>query len=269
MIFLLGQGLTDKLAKSGHTVIIVGRDKGPDSGMETLRRLRHTYPEGKHEFVPCDATNIADIRSSCDVIQKKVPYINQLILSQGMMAMNGRDETREGLDKKLALHYYGRIEFIRRLLPFFSDNTRVMSVLSAGVHGAFMHEDDLDLKKRYSLVNAANLAGFYNDLALDELSHQYPHHSFIHAAPGVVKTELGKDLPFPVNQLFSLLKIFIAKEPEACAAALSPAMLGDKCKEGFHLVNEFGGEALKTTSHNDIKRQQIWKHTTDLLDSVK
>jgi len=49
------------------------------------------------------------------------------------------------------------------------------SVLSAGVHGVYSHlADDPGLKTHFSLKNAADAAGFYNDLGLASYSARYP-----------------------------------------------------------------------------------------------
>jgi hypothetical protein len=48
----------------------------------------------------------------------------------------------------------------------------VVSVLSGGVHSPFSNYDkDVELKEgSYSIQNAANAAGYYNDLGLDALA---------------------------------------------------------------------------------------------------
>jgi hypothetical protein len=131
--------------------------------------------------------------------------------------MNGRTETDEGIDNKLSLHYYGRMLFIRQLgdklkqtaLQQTDNDVRVLSILSGGKHGSYTDVTDLDLKRNFSLPNAANAAGFYNDLALDHLAREDAYLatadsaagdkrgiSFIHACPGFVKTPWGKDFPW-------------------------------------------------------------------------
>ncbi len=42
---------------------------------------------------------------------------------------------------------------------------------------------------RYSLKNAADAAGFYNDIGLDCLAREHPTVAFVHAAP--VRNERG------------------------------------------------------------------------------
>ena len=86
--------------------------------------------------------------------------------------MAGRDETEEGIDKKLAVHYYARWKFLYDLLPALKkaseagENSAVMSILAAGRGGAIDLED-LALKKGYSVQKAALIAPTYNDLMLE------------------------------------------------------------------------------------------------------
>lgn len=59
-------------------------------------------------------------------------------------------------------------------------------MLSAGVHSPYPHvDDDPGLQRHYSIANAANAAGYYNDLGLDALARQPGNENvvFVHAAP--------------------------------------------------------------------------------------
>jgi hypothetical protein len=46
-------------------------------------------------------------------------------------------------------------------------------------------DDDPGLQRHYSIANAANAAGYYNDLGLDALARQPGNENvvFVHAAP--------------------------------------------------------------------------------------
>ena len=68
-------------------------------------------------MVKCDVSLMKNIVKSCDTIKDSMDSINYLVLSQGIASLAGRKETEEGIDLKLALHYYGRIQFIDCLLP--------------------------------------------------------------------------------------------------------------------------------------------------------
>jgi hypothetical protein len=50
------------------------------------------------------------VRSVADEISKKVDKINYLCMSQGQLSMTSKDDSDEGIDKKMALHFYSRFD---------------------------------------------------------------------------------------------------------------------------------------------------------------
>jgi NAD(P)-dependent dehydrogenase (short-subunit alcohol dehydrogenase family) len=182
----IGQGIAIRLARANMTVTIVGRDAA--RGAQVLQQMQDAGGSG-HEFVPCDCFSIASVRKCSQAIMSKSDSLNVLVLTQGMATIQGFTPTPEGLDQKLTLHYFSRMAFIQSLLPALrkGGDARVLSVLSAGIHGAFEgYNTDFTLERTYSIKNAADAAGFYNDLAMDSLSRENPTISFQHAAPGFV-----------------------------------------------------------------------------------
>jgi short-subunit dehydrogenase involved in D-alanine esterification of teichoic acids len=122
-------------------VIISGRNE--IEGQKIVEQMHKISPKLHHEFIPCDCFMMSNIRTFCNEnFISKNRKVDFLVLSQGMATIASRTETSEGIDKKLALHYYGRMQFIKCLLPHNKSNTRVLSVLSAGVHSAYVNEGD-------------------------------------------------------------------------------------------------------------------------------
>lgn len=70
---------------------------------------------------------------------------------------------------------------------------RVVCVLGAGGEGRLILED-LSLKENYTMRNCANHAITMTSLAMDELAQAHPSVSFIHTYPGVVNTDLTRDM---------------------------------------------------------------------------
>lgn len=204
--------------------------------------------------------------------------------------MNGRTETKEGIDVKLAVHYYGRMFFVRQLLDKLKqtalqskdNDVRVMSILSGGVHSAYTDTSDLDLKRNFSLQNAANAAGYYNDLALDHFARDDSYLSteastsptgerkgisFIHAAPGVVNTTWGKDFPWYLTIPLNIAKALLAKSPEDCAKIMVEYGLqsAERRGQGFYVMGEKGQAGKVTKEHSDEMREKVWEHTNQLI----
>lgn len=148
---------------------------------------------GKHRFLRCDGQLLANAKAFTDQYAVDNKSLDILVLTQGIATIQGRTETSEGLDQKLATHYYGRMAFLAGLLPLLRASAatgdfkpRVLTVLSAGAHSAYPHYDtDPELKEHYSLGNAAAAGCMYNDIAVDALSRDPANAgiTFVHAAP--------------------------------------------------------------------------------------
>jgi NAD(P)-dependent dehydrogenase (short-subunit alcohol dehydrogenase family) len=222
------------------------------------------------------------IRQACADFDKKFSKLNFLIMAQGVATMDGRNETKEGIDRKMALHYYGRIMFVNALAPVLTktaltEDVRVASILSGGVHSPIANLDDLALKRTFSIVNAANACGFYNDLAFDQLARNFGgpagnRISFVHAAPGFIRTNWGSEFPWYLRSVVRFAQVF-ARDPQDYGRAfitslVSPRMgppVGVEATAGFHLMSASGDEASRTSLHNDTYRAAVWKHTEETL----
>jgi len=287
----IGKGMAQKLASLQANVTVMGRSES--AGRQVLDELHKLHPKGDHGLVLVDASSMKSIVTGCaEYLDKtKGKPLHFCVQSQGIATMAGRTETKEGIDQKLALHYYGRIMFIKQLTRRLQEtaaagaedknggtDVRVLNIFSAGKHTAYTNLEDLDLQKNYSLQNAAMAPGFYNDLAVDQLARETAlalHKggkggiSFIHAAPGFVHTSWGKDFHWALRGPLRLLQHF-GRSPEHCASIMvEHALLSAERKgQGFHLMDENGRVAKQTDKHNDFFREKVWKHTNELLDKA-
>jgi len=284
----IGKGVAIKLAQMEANVTVVGRN--PALGEEILAELVKANPKGDHSIVLVDASSMKSIVKGCDeyLTKNEGKPLHYLVQSQGMASMAGLTETAEGIDTKLALHHYGKVLFNRQLAPRMKEtalrgdnnDVRSLSILSGGVHGTYKDLDDLDLKKNYTISNAANAAGFYNDLVADQMSRDTDYLqsinpsdpkrgiSYIHASPGMVNTTWGKDFPWYALYPVRLLQAIVAKSPEKCATYMVEGGLVAPLRQGqgFHVMSETGGVAKVTNLHNDRYREAVWKHTNELID---
>jgi len=111
---------------------------------------------------------MSNIHEASSSILSRVPKINYLVYSAGLMTTAGYTETTEGIDRKLAVHYYGRWKFANELMPGLvkakdaGEDAKAVFVLSAGSSDP-INLEDLGLKKTYSLSNAAGQGCAYND----------------------------------------------------------------------------------------------------------
>ncbi|KAL1867965.1 hypothetical protein Plec18167_008431 [Paecilomyces lecythidis] len=280
-------------------VYLVGRNETQAS--KIIEELRSLNPDGKVSFIKSDVSLLRSVDEACEDIKKREERVNLLFMSCGFLSTKGRDETPEGLDKKLNVHYYSRMRFIYNLLPQLtaasSTSTtnnrplsRVVSVLGAGQEGS-LDLSDLALKHNYSMRTCAAHAITMNSLMTHELASQNPGTSFIHAYPGVVKTgvlrELGPLARFGTEVFSVLAKPFMVPLEEsgerhlyaATSQAFIPNETADKSAAavGSDGVKGSGGYLLHwngdTVGKQDILRKYreegvgktVWQHTLDVF----
>jgi NAD(P)-dependent dehydrogenase (short-subunit alcohol dehydrogenase family) len=119
----IGAGIAGALATSFNgdlDVYIIGRNKAASQAvLDSLPLPPHKDGEASdvrrpiRDFIPCDAWLMRDVARTTAELKttKGVEKINYLVMSPGIMTMQGRTESDEGIDQKLALHYYARWKF--------------------------------------------------------------------------------------------------------------------------------------------------------------
>ncbi|KAL3487618.1 hypothetical protein BJX62DRAFT_240886 [Aspergillus germanicus] len=277
-------------------VYLIGRNE--TQAAKIIEDLEALNPESRVSFVQCDVSLLRRVDEACRAIQEKEDKVNVLVLSSGIFTTKGRDETSEGLDKKLTLHYYARMRFISNLLPqliqagtwlngLVAGKSRglasVVSVLEAGGEGPLILED-LPLKENYSLKNCAKHAITMTSLSLEELAKANPAISFVHTYPGVVRTGLLRDFN-PVTQFLMSVLLFIAKpwtvpleecgERHVFAATGVPRARAISAGEGSgkpYLVS-WDGEPRGNQNVLGLYREKnigpvVWKHTQDVFRRI-
>jgi short-subunit dehydrogenase len=108
----IGAGIATAMAKyspkdtNAPHIILIGRNRqNADAVIESMKNVNSA---GKYEFVHGDLTLMKGVRSVAAEIAGKVERINFLCMSPGILSLKVKDETEEGIDRKLALHFYSR-----------------------------------------------------------------------------------------------------------------------------------------------------------------
>jgi NAD(P)-dependent dehydrogenase (short-subunit alcohol dehydrogenase family) len=216
----IGHGIALRLAQAGCSVTIVGRSAS--RGVAIVERMATTTDEQKHAFLKLDAFSLKACGTLAEQLGAADKPLDLLVLSQGMATLQKHTPVAEtGLDQKLTLHVYSRALLASALAPVLarSPDPRVLSVLSAGIHGSYEGASP-ELLKGYSITNAANAAGAYNDAYLEALSEKHPKVSFLHASPGFVNTNWGTEMPTPVRWLIRGMQYLGGRSKEACGEYL-------------------------------------------------
>ncbi|KAH9485709.1 Oxidoreductase [Psilocybe cubensis] len=268
----IGQGMAETFARwrdgKAH-IVIVGRNEAAAKDIISHFPKATGSETWSHKFVHCDVTLMKNVHIASQTILEKYPKINFLILSPGFFSTSGRDETLEGIDKTLAVHYYARWKFIDELLYALKkaneegEDARVMSVLAAG-RGGKIESNNLGLKKGYSFRTATEAATTYNDLMVESFQQQNPGIIFSHSFPGAVLTNIMSSAHMPWLRAVAPVANLIAKPftvtQNQCAEYLWSGLLN-----GTSRIGKKGEDIGKTGYYgNDELRQKLWEHTEEV-----
>jgi NAD(P)-dependent dehydrogenase (short-subunit alcohol dehydrogenase family) len=268
----IGEGIALRLASLGARVTILGRDAARGAAVVAEMRARGAAAGSAH--VPVDAFSLRALSDFSNAYARDNDALDVLVMSQGMATLQGFTPTVDGLDEKLTLHYFGRVQLVLGLLPLLrrAAQPTVISVLSAGVHsGVADWAKDPALEASYSIKRAADTAGFYNDLAADALARAPGNERilFCHAAPGFVATRWGTEMPAPVRWLVRGLQVFGKSAADCAEAMLDPLFerlgAGAGVAGGWRLIGEHGQTVPPTREHTDAVREGVWDFTVKRL----
>ncbi|KAF8063237.1 hypothetical protein FPV67DRAFT_1672267 [Lyophyllum atratum] len=267
----IGQGLAEAFAqhtKGNAHIVLIGRNRAAAEAIIAQFPKPTDGAKYTHEFVQCDATLMKNVESVTRELLTRIPKINFLVMSPGIMSTKGRDETEEGIDMKLAVHYYARWKFINNLLPALQkakeagEDSKVLSVLAAG-KGGNIDLNDLGLKKTFSILNAALAAPTYNDLMMQEFSAKNPALTFVHSHPGYVRTSLmsssDSTLFRAASSLLGLPSPFSLSYSDSGEYMLHGLL---NSRDGFSRVGSRGEDiGMKRYFGSEEARKKLWEHT--------
>ncbi|KAL6246148.1 hypothetical protein RBB50_007301 [Rhinocladiella similis] len=266
----IGYGMACRLAAeaSSTSVIISGRTKPT------------TMPHSNMEFRPLDASSMRQIKQYTDTFKSTAePKLDFLVMTQGIMTTAGRTETPEGIDRKMALHYYGKQLLIRELLPVLQNDAKVVIVLDGKTGDpSKLDWEDLDLKNHYSLATAANHCIVMNDIMVQYHAAQQKlqgteRRLFVHAYPGGVETGLFRELPWYLQPLMKLAFKIVAVSPDVCAERLLSgvarcAASGESEGRFWSNIDNRGHLIGNKKIFSEEQRAKVAIHTWNLVDEA-
>ncbi|CUS15371.1 unnamed protein product [Tuber aestivum] len=268
------------------TVYFVGRSES--AGSKITADLQALNPSSKVQFLRADTTLLSTVDGVTNQIAASEEKLNLLFMSPGYMTMQSRDESPEGIDRKMAISYYARVRFALNLLPLLSTSepARVISVLGPG-NEASLDMKDLGLAApgSFSLTAVARHTITMTSLTFEHLSRQYPNIGWIHATPGFVVTGQARGLPAPLRILMRVTEPLL----KCISTPIGDSGQGffylstqEKFAKGLWLVNWKGESADGRIAEGgnrqasggaqwwgDDKVEAVWRHTEGVMASVK
>ncbi|ESK94852.1 hypothetical protein Moror_14125 [Moniliophthora roreri MCA 2997] len=270
----IGRGMAENFAR--HTngnahIVLVGRNKAAAESIIS-NFPRPSSLAAKHEFIQCDVTLMKNIQKATEELSKG--KINYLVMSPGYITVKDRDESEEGIDRKLAVHYYARWKFINDLLPALKkakemgEDAKVFSVLGAG-QGGSINVNDLGMRQVYSKMAVKKAGPTYNDLMMEEFSSRNPGITFIHAWPGWVRTPIGSQhadsaVVRGVSTMLNGILRPLMMSAETSGECMLYGMLNTANEPRAWRLTEHGEDiGMKNYFGTEEERTALWVHTVE------
>ncbi|KAG8771375.1 hypothetical protein FRC15_003486 [Serendipita sp. 397] len=268
----IGQAMAEQLAQQtngrAHIILLGRNEEAANKIIAGFPKTDPSVPEheaSKYSFVKVDATSMAHVREVTASLRGELDKVNFIVASTGFLTLKGRDETSEGIDRKLACNFYARFRFIHDLAPLVEkaaengETVGVASILAAG-RGGPVELDDLGLVKGFSLRKAEGHAVTYNDAAMEEFARLYPKARFAQIFPGAVTTPGAT--AFPGVKLILPLFRFALMTPAECAQIMWWRMWtsASPWSTGAHQINHRGEEITHNPHVTEEVRKAVWEH---------
>lgn len=252
----IGRATALELAKKGATVVLISRNK--QRGEEAVSDIIAKSGNSNVDFILADLSSQKSVRQAAAEFKNKYDKLHVLINNAAVFLTN-REVTEDGIEKTFATNYLSHFLLTHLLLDVMksSGGARIINVASKH-NGLKIDFDDLMLQKKYSTFKAVGttklgLVIFTKELAKRLKGTDVTVNS-LH--PGIIKTNLLKEMPRSIKFIFGLLSSSVEKGAQTPVyLATSPEVQGvsgqyfEKCKPA------------KTSSgaNNEATNKRFWE----------
>ncbi len=156
----IGRWIALGLARAGHAVVVVGRDRS--RGGDALAWIGARAPSARVELVIADLSSLAATRQAGLQIQSRHPAIDVLVNNAGVFCVR-REETPEGHERVIAVNHLAPFVLTRALLPALhaaslgslgSPGARIVNIGSSTSDRARIDPADLEGRRRWGMVRS-------------------------------------------------------------------------------------------------------------------
>jgi NAD(P)-dependent dehydrogenase (short-subunit alcohol dehydrogenase family) len=221
----IGRAFSRFLASHGANVVVVGQT-----------------------FRDADVPGIAFIKADLSLMSEakrvgaELPAetLDLVLFTTGILAASRRQETAEGIERDMAVSYLSRLVILREIAPRLGKRRpagqmkpRVFVWGSPG-YSRMGKIDDLNAEKSYSAMTAhANTIVGNEMLVLDSVTH-YPHASFFSMNPGIIKSNIRRNLVNPDTFRYRLMEWMVGlltPSADTYAQRLAPLLISPDVEE--------------------------------------
>jgi NAD(P)-dependent dehydrogenase (short-subunit alcohol dehydrogenase family) len=250
----IGKATALGLARLGATVVLVGRD--PDIGKAARDEIAQHSGNAATDILLADLASQASIRQLAETFQQRYDRLDVLVNNAGISPIR-RQVTVDGIELTFAVNVLAPFLLTNLLLDRLTASAPARVVNVASTAQSPLNFADIQNERRYNALNVYSQSKLADILFTYELARRLQGTGVtancLH--PGVIATNLLRDLPAPIR---ALTKLFFATPEKGARTSIYLASSPDVASvTGTYFVNSKPARSSRTTySEADAKR--LW-----------
>ena len=239
----LGKAIADRLAASGHRVVIVARDEGDGPLYGDLSR-------------------IDDVRRIAQEAATRYPDLDVLVNNAGVSKVT-HEVTADGLETTFATNYMAPVLLSNLLLPVLARNRGAVVNIGSEQHRwvRAIPWEDLQGERHFRPIEQYSLTKLYLVLFTRELARRAPDVVVSCVSPGFLRTDLGREARGAFRVFLTLARPFqrpAAQGAEAVMSAMDQRVTGAY----FRGMRQLAPSKL---AQDEAAAARLWELSADLL----
>jgi NAD(P)-dependent dehydrogenase (short-subunit alcohol dehydrogenase family) len=260
---VIGGATALEIAKSGATVVLLARNK---SKLENLKKEISEKSGNKNiDVLVGDFSDIDSVKNAAKEFKHKYDQLDALI-NVAAIFKSKREITKDKLELMFQTNHLATFILTNELLDLLkaSKPARIITVTAPST--TKVNFDDMQGEKKFSagFLGAFGASKMMNLLFTYALSRRLEGTgvSSIAFFPGVVKSDLTKEMPAILNFIFGLM----AEKPEKVAAMLCRLAIDATYQNSNGKFIKVNGKEIKSSSYSYDKdiQEKLWKISEQL-----
>src|SRR5215216_1733129 len=259
----IGKALAADLAKTGETVVLVGRDA--ERSKAALDEVRLAVPNSNLDLQLCDLTILSSVRNLAEILKSRYEWIDVLI-NNASVYKRKRVVTVDGFEEMFAANHLGPFLLTNLLLERLqaavqtNGSARILNITAPST--TQLNFEDLQGEKNFTSLNAFGATKMANLLFTFALARRLENTGIAVNAihPGLARSGLMKEAFFLIRLLTRL-----TSSPEKVTGTILQAAMAPEFEKTtgkfFHNGKEIEAPAY---AHDRTAQQRLWEMSEKL-----
>jgi NAD(P)-dependent dehydrogenase (short-subunit alcohol dehydrogenase family) len=261
----VGKATALELAKKGHRLILIGRNVEKLKNVE--EEIRADGNSNVETFI-ADFTDLLSVKKVAEKIRNTHTKLDGLINVAAVYRAK-RELTKDKLELMFGVNHMSVFVLTKELLPIINstNGSRILTVSAPSF--TKLNFDDLQGENKFNAFNAFGASKMANHLFTYALARRM--NGISNAAmvfhPGIVKSDLIKEMPAFLRFLFGL----IGKKPQKAGKAIAELLTASRFNDVNGKFFDSNFKELKQPGYSgDTDVQELlWKKSEELANQAK